>query len=385
MSIKRPNVLVFVDWYLPGYLAGGPVRSIYSLCESLKHEINFYVVTSCFDLDQSEAYENTDTETWIQREECEVFYIEPAKLDASKIQELLSITKFESVYFNSLFSQTFTLRPLRIAKKEGLKVVLAPRGMLGAGALKIKVFKKQLFLLSSKILSIFKNITWHATADSEKSEIQKNFGKGAQIKTIPNLSVTYRPKNYQLEFKKEKGVLRLFFLSRIAEKKNLLFALHQLSTIKKGEIHFSIIGPVEQKESVYWDSCKSKIESLPENIKVMITGAIPNDNLWEEIRKSHFLFLPTQHENYGHVIVESWFFGCPVIISDQTPWRNLEAQKLGWDISLKNDSTWSQLLEKLLDMDEDQYVAFSKASFVEAQALKSVEKEKSLYMKLFLN
>ena len=35
-----------------------------------------------------------------------------------------------------------------------------------------------------------------------------------------------------------------------------------------------------------------------------------------------------QHENFGHVIVESWQNGCPVLISENTPWKNLESQKL---------------------------------------------------------
>jgi hypothetical protein len=38
-----------------------------------------------------------------------------------------------------------------------------------------------------------------------------------------------------------------------------------------------------------------------------------------------FLF-PTLGENYGHVISEALASGCPVVISDQTPWRNLEAE-----------------------------------------------------------
>lgn len=44
--------------------------------------------------------------------------------------------------------------------------------------------------------------------------------------------------------------------------------------------------------------------------------------------------MPTFNENYGHAIVESFVAGLPVVISDRTPWRNLEKINAGWDIPL---------------------------------------------------
>ena len=37
-----------------------------------------------------------------------------------------------------------------------------------------------------------------------------------------------------------------------------------------------------------------------------------------------FLILPTKGENFGHVIAESLSASLPVIISQNTPWRNLQ-------------------------------------------------------------
>ena len=43
--MDRPKVLVFIDWYLPGYKAGGPVRSLANLVDHLRGRVDFHIVT----------------------------------------------------------------------------------------------------------------------------------------------------------------------------------------------------------------------------------------------------------------------------------------------------------------------------------------------------
>jgi hypothetical protein len=42
----RPRVLVLLPTYLPGYLAGGPIRSIANMVDALGDEFEFRIVTS---------------------------------------------------------------------------------------------------------------------------------------------------------------------------------------------------------------------------------------------------------------------------------------------------------------------------------------------------
>ena len=44
--------------------------------------------------------------------------------------------------------------------------------------------------------------------------------------------------------------------------------------------------------------------------------------------------MPSLGEGYGHAIIEAMTAGVPVLISDKTPWRDLHAAQVGWDISL---------------------------------------------------
>jgi len=61
--------------------------------------------------------------------------------------------------------------------------------------------------------------------------------------------------------------------------------------------------------------------------------------------------LPTLGENFGHVIFESLMSGIPVLISDQTPWRNLSATHAGWDIPLDRPEIFTEKIRELLAMD----------------------------------
>src|SRR5690606_20694183 len=63
--------------------------------------------------------------------------------------------------------------------------------------------------------------------------------------------------------------------------------------------------------------------------------------------KYDLFFLPTRGENYGHVIAEALSMGTPVLISDQTPWRELQADDLGWDVPLASVAEFACTIQAL--------------------------------------
>jgi glycosyltransferase involved in cell wall biosynthesis len=74
----------------------------------------------------------------------------------------------------------------------------------------------------------------------------------------------------------------------------------------------------------------------------------------------HKLFLiPTLGENFGHVIFESLAVGCPVLISDRTPWRGLEEKGVGWDVPLGDVARFRAILQECVDMDSEAYASLS--------------------------
>jgi hypothetical protein len=82
--------------------------------------------------------------------------------------------------------------------------------------------------------------------------------------------------------------------------------------------------------------------------------------------------------------MESWQNGCPVLISDQTPWRKLKQEKIGFDISNENEGNWISGIETLCAMSQVEFTEWSKSSFDFAKAFiedpEVLEKNKTLFL-----
>lgn len=52
------KVLIFIDWFAPGYKAGGPITSNVNIVEHLSDKLDFYVITSSFDYHATAPYKN---------------------------------------------------------------------------------------------------------------------------------------------------------------------------------------------------------------------------------------------------------------------------------------------------------------------------------------
>jgi|SRR5665647_49837 len=378
----KTKVLIFIDWFLPGYKAGGPIQSIANLVNHLGSELDISIITSNKDLGESMPYPDLEFNSWQIRENYRVMYLDESHQQLKQYKELMTGQDYDSVYFNSMFSVRFTLLPLWAVRNTKSKIILAPRGMLGSGALNIKKRKKQLFLMLFKFSGIAKIIIWHVTAMMEAAEIRKHFGEEVHVIIAPNLSAIWLEKAHlKMKITNE---LKLFFLSRIAEKKNLKVALDYLSKVdRKYSIEFAIIGPVGETD--YWLECKQIIDQMPAHVKVNYVGPIPNEKLHKYIGNLHLMLLPTLHENFGHVIMEAWQNACPVIISDQTPWRDLDARGIGWDIALNQPEQFIRAIETAAAMDQVHYLKMSQAASAFAQAFTNDPAVLEANRKLFEN
>ncbi len=364
---EKKKILVFIDWFLPGYKAGGPIRSVANMIDALYTDFNFYIVTSDRDLGEAKPYTSIKINEWNETERFSVIYLSPKNQTKKIYKEIINQIDCEKIYLNSLFSYRFTILPiiafLKIRRNQKSKIIIAPRGMLGSGALKIKRFKKNLFISFVKIFGLFRNTVWHATSSEEKEDIQEKIGNQIMVKIAENI-----PRRTDiLKIKDKENITLFYFLSRISKKKNLKFAIDLFSNLRTNhEIRFDIYGPVE--DQIYWQICQRSIQTKSDNIKIVYKNEIEFHQIENIISDYHFFILPTLHENYGHAIYEALSFGIPVITSDQTPWRNLEEKSIGWDISLSNRKKFEDVIQKCVSMNADQYIKMSEAAFKFAQS-----------------
>lgn len=351
------KLIILTDWYYPAYKAGGPITSLKNLVKGIGSRVNVSILTSAYDLGENNVLENIVPNVWQKiNDNTRIKYLTNSKEVIYELEK----EEFDIIYLNSMFSLAYTLKPLLFAKQKKIlnKIILAPRGMLAEGALTLKPIKKKLFLVIFKYLGLHKNIVFHATSLQEVDDIKRSFGESINIRMIPN--IPSEPKKNLFLRSKRKGSLKLVSVARIAPEKNIKYLLELLKNLK-GSISLTIYGMI--KTESYLIECKSIIKTLPPNVRVNIAGEMSTELLQEKIVEYDFFILPTLGENFGHAIYEALSAGTPVIISDKTPWRNLEQQNAGWDISLDKPEAFIEVLNKCAEMDNEEYQKWRKGAF----------------------
>ena len=69
--------------------------------------------------------------------------------------------------------------------------------------------------------------------------------------------------------------------------------------------------------------------------------------------------MPTKNENFGHAIVEAMQCGVVPIVSDQTPWNDLEEYNAGFSLNLENQQHFKDAINKLLVLSENDFQCMS--------------------------
>jgi len=349
----RPRILVFTDWYLPGYKSGGPVRTIANVVEAFGDAVDFRIVTRDRDFGDYSSYKDVQTNGWSQSPvgKAQVCYL--SKLSIRIIRRRVYETKPDIIYLNSFFS-AFS-RAILLLRLVGLipptGIILAPRGEFSPGALRLKPLRKRLYLFLTRKLRLLGDILWQASSELERAQIERTADTCPRVQIARNLPERM-PRLSSADHHKFPGSCRLAFLSRISPIKNLEHLLRLITGIT-GEVCLDIYGPIEDR--AYWRKCEYAIARMPSSTTVRYCGPVFHDEVMATIAKYDFLVLPTLGENFGHSIFEALAAGRPVLISDQTPWRGLAAKNAGWDLPLADAGGWKAALQAIVEMDQSRF------------------------------
>jgi glycosyltransferase involved in cell wall biosynthesis len=381
MGLNKKKILVLVDWFAPGYKAGGPIQSCVNFAFALKNDFDIYVLTTDTDHGENLPYPDIVSGEWIKDPTggFHIYYAKKKGLGRREIKNVILSVNADFIYLNHLFSPFFVVYPLwlKYAGKLDAKVVLCPRGALYQSALSVKPYKKKPFISLFRLLGMGRKILFHATNDREENAIRQFF-PGSKIIIADNLPETNQRPFQSCE--KKAGHLKAIFIARIVAIKNLLFLLEALKKISE-EVELTIIGPVEDKS--YWKECEKKIAELPANLKINYIGPRRNNELAEILKQHHLFILPTTGENFGHSIFEALLCGRPVLISDQTPWLGLSAKKAGWDLSLSDVDKFTEVIRETAGWDQDSFDEWAMGAWQYANAFINNPEIHTQYLQLF--
>jgi glycosyltransferase involved in cell wall biosynthesis len=361
MVKRKKKVLLFIDWFLPGNKAGGPVTSNVNKIDHLRDEIDFFIVTRDTDYCEDLPYHSVPSDQWTDyKKGVSVFYFSKEYLTISNLKKVAFEAGCEHWYINGAYSFYFSILPLFLAKlTKGLRTTVATRGMLSPHSMAEKPLKKNIMMGVFRAIGFYRNIDFHTTNEAEVADVSRQVGKNKGILIASNL-----PKKIVFTSKKKvtktSGELKLVSLARISPEKNTLGAIEMLAQCTEHRIQFDLYGQLYDHD--YMRKCAEVVKSLPNNIQVNFHGSISPQDVIGALYDSHFLFLPTHGENFGHAILEAFMAASPVIISDKTPWRGLSEIGIGWDIPLSRPDQFIKAIEKAVSMDQETYSKMSQAA-----------------------
>jgi len=158
---NKITILCFVNWYLPGFRAGGPIQTVANFVEHLGEEFNIRIVCCDRDVNDNDSYQNIKVDTWNIVGKAKVFYASPKTISFNGFKKILKETPHNILYLNSVFTYGFSILPLLVRLLNFNKktpCIIGPRGEFSKAALSMKSFKKKFFLFLSKIIGLHNNL-----------------------------------------------------------------------------------------------------------------------------------------------------------------------------------------------------------------------------------
>lgn len=344
------KILIVNAYYYPGWRSGGPQQTIMNIVEVFGSQSQIHILTHNHDMGEKELYSNLCYDVWTDVGKAKVFYSSKEKFTMTFLREM--VNQFDLVYLCGPYCDySYKVLLLNIMKCIKAKVVLASMGSFSKGALSHKQFKKKVFWTVFKLLGFYKNMMWSFTSEIEKNEANECIGKVCTCnyyiaEDLPRRYINLSDK--KVTYKKP-GELKIVFLSRICPQKNLIQSIEIVSKLS-GDIQFDIYGIKEDMD--YWKQCEKTLALLGSTVKWNYCGAVPSGNVIDTFLKYDVFLLPTMGENFGHVIYEALVAGCIPLISDRTPWNNLDENECGYSIPLEKMESYIDCVQHYVDMDD---------------------------------
>ena len=325
--------------FYPATFYGGPISATWDLSKKLANNgIEVYVSTtnangtSKLDVNTS-AFIKKDKNLFVRYYNEQIInkfslafivgvWSDIKKSDVVYIQYLFHYTVFISVLFS------FLLRK---------KVVICPRGSLSEWGLNYKHKWIKKIWLNVFIRPFAKNVTWQACSYLEVEDIKKIF-KSSEIAEI-NDGIDFD------SFQDVEGLSKLELVNKFANQNfkkvsDVFFSMGRLHEIKGFEVIIDAFdlfvkdNPnakllIAGGDDGYETFLKKKIEKLSLLDSVFLIGTVNHKDKCKLLSNCSAFTLASKFESFGIVIAEALASGVPVIISNKTPWKDIEKNNCG--------------------------------------------------------
>jgi glycosyltransferase involved in cell wall biosynthesis len=346
------KVLVFAANFKPATRGGGPIRTIDALVRAAPVDITPAVMTSDRDVGVSERLD-VERDCWTTHDGLTCYYGSPDSLaKILKIWRAGRAWRPDVIYINSFLSPVFSIGPQflsRLGWWRGAKILVAPRGELNRGALALKSRKKKLYLRLYRLLRMPTRTYWHGSSTDEAKAIQEAFG-AEKVTIFVRENETSLPVTPSAPIPARGDPLRAVFLGRISPIKGVDVMVRALSMTTL-PISVDIYGPPEDPS--YLALCRRLARDVSTQAEVRFRGPIAAEDARTLLAEYEVLLMPTDGENFGHVIAESLSVSCPVMCTPYTPWTGRLLSGGGVVVPDRTPEAWAKAIEEYCRLSGD--------------------------------
>jgi len=218
--------------------------------------------------------------------------------------------RYDVVHVHALFSYA-TIPACRAASHAPVPYVLRPLGTLSEWSLRHRGWKKRPYYSLLERSHLERASAIHVTSDAEAVDLAR-LGFGDRTRVIP-LGVEV-PERRNTRAPAIGGPLRLLFLSRLHEKKNIPLLLRALASdgpTRRG-VQLTIAGDGDPRY-------RAELERLTGELRlgdrVRFVGHVDGDAKDALFATCDCFVLPSAHENFGLAVAEALAAGMPVILT----------------------------------------------------------------------
>jgi len=325
--------------FYPATFYGGPISATWDLSKKLAengHEI--FVSTTNADGDKKLSLECNH---FLEKEK-NVFvkyYNEQItnKLSLSFLFGIWSdIKKSDIVYIQYLFHYT-VLFSLLFSVNQKKKIVVCPRGSLSVFTLNNKLPFIKLLWLNFFIKPMANNIIWQASSYLEEMDILNKF-PNADVKII-NDGIDYESFQNSITVSRNE-LLNNFTGFASNDVSKIFFSMGRLHKIKGFDVLIDAFNLLLEKDEYakliiaggddgVGEKLKNQIKKLNLSSSVFLIGAVNFEDKKLLLNNCDYFTLASEFESFGIVIAEALSCGKPVVVSDKTPWKDIQINNCG--------------------------------------------------------
>jgi glycosyltransferase involved in cell wall biosynthesis len=323
------RILQVVPSFHPAVSFGGPIVSLYALCNHLAAlpGVQLRVVTT-----DTSGPRRADRLS-LREQQHGAFPGYRVEFHRKLLGRDLSLTLLLRLWSNVAWADVVhltavysipTIPVLLAARILGKPVVWSPRGALQRWKDVRRVAVKGVWDTICNLLLDPKRSVLHVTSQQEAEESAHRI-RNATMVLIQNGVDT--PASLPAREWRPGGQMRLLYLGRLDPIKGIDNLLKAMAEMRDDTVRLRICGTGAPEYAQYLaDLCRQL--GIERNVEFV--GAVLGATKTVEFLRADVCVVPSHSENFGMVVAEALAHGTPVIASRGTPWKDIESQGAGF-------------------------------------------------------